>query len=383
VSFLRSRLPALSLLAAAVAALSGCPSGAVDPSGVADGQPTIDPGFDHPNAPQDDLPPGGCENFIDYYDGFLSIHAVFQYDAAGNVVHYRETMPDGTVRFDLTRSYDEKGRRTGQEEEDPLFSPEHRKVTWEYDDQGRPWHVLADGFAQDGGLLEMKTFYRADGRIDHAEQYQEGVLSRTSHYEWTDGASLVLTVSDDFDADGKEDSKVRYTFDSGRWLSRLEMLKGGELEMGETFTCEDGFPGRLVHEESDWYLPGMKDSFNTWEWDSSGRLRHASYGGDNSGTYDYDYDAGGLPTKKTWKPDSGPAKVLLSIFTWGDDGLRRVTRRVGDTDEFIESWTFTRGCAQERSLDVRIAPVVSWSDELPKVPYEVDLQKMWGFPEAM
>src|SRR6185503_3652222 len=142
-----------ALLVLAAAALAGC-DGRVDTPAAApesSGGSTDTP----PDAlPPDEPPPGGCENSIDYDDGWAPLHAVFHYDATGNLVRYKETLKDGTVRFLMTRTYDAKGRRVTQEEEGGVVTPVPRKVAWEYDDQDRVVHVVAEGFGTDGGVVE-------------------------------------------------------------------------------------------------------------------------------------------------------------------------------------------------------------------------------------
>ncbi len=350
------------------AGLAGCDGAVVPPGGS--------------GISSEDLPPGGCENRVDWDDDWAPLHAVFQYDKTGHLIHYKETRKDGTVRLALTRGYDAKGRRVLQEEEDNAFSPSLKKVTWEYDDADHVVRVAADGFAEGGGLEELELFYSADGRREREDTYQNGKLSQVARYRWMDGDPLVVELSKDWEADGKVDAKWRFTFAGGRWLVKLETLEDDMVEVTETYTYADDTPGRLIHVETHG-TDGTMDSFVTWTWDGP-RLVHEEFGGGlGGGTFDFTYDAKDRPLVKTLTPDEVPPKTYLSIFTWGDDGLERVERRVGDTDELIESWEITRGCPEDRALDVNIAPVVAWSRELPAVEYGTDLQTFWGFPDAL
>jgi len=357
------------------ALLAGCGGGFTIPGGESGADPGLAPAFE-----------ADCENRIDYDDGWAPFAAVFSYDTAGNVLRYAETREDGTPGFVITRAYDGHGRRVRQDEDMQWLQPEKRAVTWEYDEHGRVVRYVYEGWGMENGVLDSRVHFGDDGRRDLSVQYEDGVLQEIARYRYFPGEPLVIEEAHDTDGDGVDDWGWRYSFAGGRWLTRIESVQGDVVEAAQTFTYADDVEGQLVKEELGG--GGIGTSSMTWTWED-GRMVHAAYTEDgdpkyaNSGTYDYAYDAAGRPIKKTWNVATPIQLVMVTLYTWGGDGLARVERRTGDTDELIEGWTFTRGCAEERTLDVRVAPSHSWQQELPIVPYNLDLQSWWAFPEAM
>jgi YD repeat-containing protein len=365
----------LGTLALGAALLLGCGGGFTIPGGESGDAPGVEPAVE-----------ADCENRIAYDDGWAPFTAVFAYDAAGDILRYTETRKNGSPGFTLARTYDANGRRVRQDEDTHGLQPEKRAVTWEYDEAGRVVRSVYQGWGTEDGVLDWRLHFGDDGRRALYVQYENGVLQETVHYRYLDGDPLIIEEGHDTDGDGVDDWAWRYSFAGGRWLTRIESVHGDVVDATQTFTYADGVPGQLAHE--DLGTSGSGTSWTTWTWED-GRIVHVEYGEDgdpataNSGTIDYAYDDAGRPITKTWHVETPSPMVMVTRFTWGDGGLARVERRTGDTDQLIEGWSFTRGCAEDRSLDVRVAPSYAWQSELPAVPYNLDLTTWWGFPEAM
>jgi hypothetical protein len=326
-------------------------------------------------------PTYACANRI-AYEGSWPFTVTFEYDAAGALTRYLETGADGSASMVLTRAYDAEGRRTKQIEDIHYLTPVHREITWEYDGKGRVVRMVYDGWGSDGVVIESRITYGDDERPVKAEQIEDGVLQDTTHFRYLRGEPFVMEVGHDTDGDGLDDQVVRYSFAGGRWLTRSEVLEGEILQSSETFTYADGVEGQLVQLDFDENGDGVSDGVGTWSWDG-GLLVHEAGSTPGTAVVDYTYDPTGQVLQKTLRVDGPNPISFVTRFTWAGDGLAHVERRTGDTDAFIEGWTFTRGCPADRSLDVRIAPANGWAGELPRLEYDVDLQTWWGIPEAL
>lgn len=326
------------------------------------------------------LPPGGCEDRVDYDDDFVFLRAVYQHDAAGHLVLYDDAFEDGTPRYHIERTYDAEGRLIGQELEAFVLAPGKRSSSWEYDADGRLIRVTTE--SDTDGSQELTIDYGPDGRRSHGEEHTDGVLTATADYTWTEGEPLVVEIANDSDADGAVDWTSRFTFHAGKWLVQYESLKDGVPEVTDFYTYSSDVPGRLTSRQTQWPDPSM-DGYTTWDWDAAGHLVHEEYAGPSHGTYDFTYDAQDRPLVKTWKTEDLPGHDLLTLFTWTGEGLSAVERRDGTTDQLIEHWTFTRGCPADRSFGVNVAPLISWTRELPAPEYVVDIEELWGIPEVL
>lgn len=333
----------------------------------------------------DDGTPVLCENRIDYGRDWSPIRATFQYGAGGQLFRYVERTPEGAPIFALRRWFDLVGRRVRQEVETTLFSPSKRAMTWEYDDAGRVTRTTYEGWTTAGGVRESRFIHDAMGRRERVETLDDGVLTSVDRYQYTEGEPLIVEVGHDDGDDGTEEYGQRYHFAGGRWLSRYESLTSGVVMLSEDYTYVDGAEGRVSLRARDSDVDGVIDSVATFTWEPLGLVHYAdtsTVGGTTSSqTYDFTYDSAGRLVQRTWTALGG-TWIYSTTFTWSS-ALDRVERRDLVTGQPIDSWTFTRGCPGEPQFEVRLAPVSGWSDELRTFPFEIDRQKMWGFPEAL
>lgn len=326
-----------------------------------------------------------CENRIDYGLGWPTIRATFQYGAGGQLFRYVERTPEGAPIFALRRWFDPAGRRVRQEVETTLFSPSKRAMTWEYDDAGRVTRTTYEGWGTAGGVHESRFIHDAMGRRERVETLDDGVLTSVDRYQYIEGEPLIIEVGHDDGDDGTEEYAQRYHFTGGRWLSRYESLTSGVVVMTEDYTYVDGAEGRVSLRHRDGDGDGVIDGVTTFTWEPLGLAHYTETstlgGSSTTSSYEFVYHGDGRLGQRTWTAVGG-TWIHATIFTWSS-ALDRVARLDLVTGQPIDSWTFTRGCAGEPQSEVRLAPVSGWSDELRTFPFEVDRQKMWGFPEAL
>jgi hypothetical protein len=317
-----------------------------------------------------------CKNAVEYVSVDTRLRGVFGYDAAGQITSYCETATDGSVRFDLVRSYDERGRRVRQVEDVANLGPEHRVATWEYDDADRLRRITVDF---DGDVRVTERQYADDGRLARQITTRDDEPPDVVTYVYRDGEPLV--IDELHDAWG-----WRYTFAAGRWLSRIENLGAdGTARTTEWLTYVDRDRGRLARRDLDTDGDGVSDDITTYTWRDD-RVATATYDHAGDGEVDqldrYAYDRGGRMIERTWSsPRDGFASA--TTFSWHGGNVERAVRRDVTTGDAIESWTFYRGCEGERPMTLLLAPTSDWARSLDPVGVTVDLRRFWGFHEVI
>lgn len=330
-------------------------------------------------------PLGVCENRIEYSNDAkdrTTTTARFGYDSAGHITRYVEVSARGYAGLSVTRTYDTEGLLHVQDEDLPRIAPARRHATWDYDADRRPTTITFD-LGDDPPQSTLTTIaYDSAGRRVTVVSKRDGAVSDVIHYTYLAGDPEVVEEAHDLTGDGTIDWTWRYGF-SGKWYVFLEAVRNGKIDASETFTYSDLSRGELERRDFDHDGDGVIDDVDRFTWEDH-HIVHSShtmkdFPEDSPQSHDLVWDGEGRLVRRTW---TTPRYTFDTTFTWGDGGLSRVARRDARTGELIERWSFAYGCPAGRSVTMRIAPVVDWQRELEPMPFTLDRDRFWAFPEV-
>jgi hypothetical protein len=338
-----------------------------------------------------------CEDRVEYCSDTECprLTATYGYDEGARLVSYVETYATGYVGFALTRGYDGAGRRVRQDEVNHYSEPLHRGMSWEYDDSGRVARATYEGWHDDAAtmsskLLETRYFYDEKGHPARFETSEDGALTQVIRVLRIEGEPLVIEQVRDTGLDGAVERQQRCWLAQGRWVTQCEYFHDDVVVARESYTYADQSLGQVSGRDFDIDADGVADEKDELLWDASGRVQHRGFDLDGDGdvdqTDDYQYDAGGRLTARRWKVIDGMGSMpsdVTSTVDWSDGLIHRVERGDTATHAIWESWTFTRGCSGDAVKDVAISPAHAWTYELTTVPFSVDGNAWWGFPDAL
>jgi len=173
------------------------------------------------------LTDGGGASIVNYtYDGAGRLiredkgngtYTVYEYDAAGQILHLVNHAPDGSANSRFDYMYDQLGRRMGMATLDGTWG-------YEYDDSGQLTHAVFDSVKAEISDQDLTYVYDAVG--NRIRTIINGVTTEYSTNNMNQ-YTAVGTATYGYDADGNMMSKVdgadtwAYTFDDENRLARL------------------------------------------------------------------------------------------------------------------------------------------------------------------